>query len=89
MEGSKQSKQVKCECGCTVKGKYAYQRHLKTDKHEIMMSNGGDYAAWSRAYGRMQSIRGCRFVIQNSDASSEQYLQAKRYLDLIQADAIS
>ena len=50
---------VACECGCKLRDKYTYNRHLKTDKHKIMLENGGDYKAWAFIYARNQFIRDC------------------------------
>ena len=50
---------IVCECGCTIRNQCNYNRHLKTDKHKIMLENGGDYKAWALTYARNQFIRDC------------------------------
>ena len=69
---------VACECGCTIRNKCNYNRHLKTDKHKIMLENGGDYKTWTRIAGRMQAIKGLQYVIRSTDENTEKYKQAKR-----------
>ena len=44
-EGANPEK-IDCECGCTFKNQKSYKHHLNTEKHTIMMENGGDLKAY-------------------------------------------
>jgi len=44
---------VKCECGCSYKNTEQYQKHLRTEKHAVIMSHGS-----VAAHEKLISLRG-------------------------------
>ena len=45
---------VVCECSCVLKNRREHRKHLKTEKHTIMLNNGGNL----KACLDLQSLRG-------------------------------
>jgi hypothetical protein len=87
-ETPEQSKRIVCDCGCTFIDKYKHQRHLGTDKHKIMLSNGGDYSAWVKINNRDISIKHSLYTLAHYDANSYQYKTAQLFLKLYADETI-
>ena len=74
---------IVCECGCTLRNSTTHNKHLKTDKHNIMLENNGDYTAWARINGRIQAIKGLQYVLRNTFKNRKKYKEAKEYLEIL------
>ena len=75
-----------CECGCTFKNKAYLQVHLRTEKHQFMMDNGGDLRAWQWMLARRGMITGLQNTLLKHDEGTGEWKEAKRWIDIVQAD---
>ena len=75
-----------CECGCSLKNKEILRRHLRTEKHEFMMDNGGDLKAWQRVVVRRGIITDLQHALAKHGEGTRAWEQTKRLLDMYQAE---
>ena len=75
-----------CECGCTFKNKEMLRRHLRTEKHDVMMDNGGDLRAWQRMVARRGMITGLQNALLKHEEGTHEWRETKRWIDIFQAE---
>ena len=75
-----------CECGCTFKSKAYLRVHLRTEKHQFMMDNGGDLRAWEKTVVRRGIITEFVNKLAKLDEGTDAWVSAKRSIEEYQAE---
>ena len=77
---------IDCECGCTFKNQKCYKHHLKTEKHTIMLNNGGDLKAYQKLIVRRGVITDCKNNMKKLDENSDEWKMQSRLLKRLEEE---
>jgi hypothetical protein len=75
-----------CECGCSLKDKEMLRRHLRTEKHHVMMDNGGDLQAWEKTVIRRGVITEFVNKLAKLAEGTDAWVSMKRSIEEYQAE---
>ena len=76
---------VKCVCGCTYKNTEQYQKHLRTEKHAIIMSHGS-VAAHTKLINLRQLVRYWQDEINDAEPGTDWWRTANYNLEMVREE---
>ena len=79
---------IKCSCKCTFKDDEHYQKHLKSEKHSVILSHGSiiDY---NKLIALRSLMKGWQIELNASDPESEWHQTARYNFDTVREELIN
>ena len=79
---------IKCNCGCTFKDDEHYQKHLKSEKHSVILSHGSiiDY---NKLIALRSLMKHWQIELNNAIPESEWYQTANYNFNTIKSELIN
>ena len=79
---------IKCKCGCTFKDDDAHQRHLKSEKHMVLLSHGC-IAQYNRLIALRSLMKHWQIELNNAMPESGWYQTANYSFNTIKSELIN
>ena len=78
---------IKCNCGCTFKDDDAHQRHLKSEKHMVLLSHGC-IAQYNRLIALRSLMKHWQIELNNAMPESEWYQTACANFNTVRSELL-
>ena len=76
---------IKCNCGCTFKDDEQYKKHLKSEKHTVILSHGS-IAQYNRLTALRSLMKHWQIELNNAMPESEWYQTACANLETVRSE---
>jgi len=76
---------IKCSCKCTFKDDEQYQKHLKSEKHMVLLSHGC-ITEYNRLISLRRLLKHWQLELNNAKPETEWYLTACANLETVRSE---